>query len=75
MTDAAAESNQTAYVAVGTWHEYLLTGDRAFLATMWPVVRRAIGFISFLNQYGPALIERLDEELPLDLGHHWIVTI
>ena len=36
---------------------------------------RAIGFISFLNQYGPALIERLDDELPLDLGHHWIVTI
>ena len=36
---------------------------------------RAIGFIWFLNQYGPALIERLDEELPLDLGRHWIVTI
>ena len=45
VTDAAAESNQTAYVAVGTWHEYLLTGDRAFLAAMWPVVRRAIGFV------------------------------
>ena len=27
VTDAAAESNQTAYVAVGVWHEYLLTGD------------------------------------------------
>ena len=36
---------------------------------------RTIGFISFLNQYGPALVERLDEELPLDLGRHWIVTI
>ena len=36
---------------------------------------RTIGFVSFLNQYGPALVERLDEELPLDLGHHWIVTI
>jgi bacillithiol synthase len=36
---------------------------------------RTIGFVSFLNQYGPALIGRLDEELPLDLGHHWIVTI
>ena len=45
VTDAAAESNQTAYVAVGTWHEYLLTADRAFLDTMWPVVRRAIGFV------------------------------
>ncbi len=45
VTDAAAESNQTAYVAVGTWHEFQLTGDTAFLAQMWPVVRRAIGFV------------------------------
>jgi bacillithiol biosynthesis cysteine-adding enzyme BshC len=36
---------------------------------------RAIGFISFMNQYGPALVDRLDEELPLDIGRHWIVTI
>jgi len=36
---------------------------------------RTIGFVWFLNQYGPALVERLDEELPLDLGHHWIVTV
>ena len=36
---------------------------------------RTIGFVSFLNQYGPALIGRLSEELPLDLGRHWIVSI
>ena len=36
---------------------------------------RTIGFLSFLNQYGPAVVDRLDEELPLDLGRHWIVTI
>jgi bacillithiol biosynthesis cysteine-adding enzyme BshC len=36
---------------------------------------RTVSFLSFLNQYGPALVERLDEELPLDLGRHWIVTI
>ena len=36
---------------------------------------RTIGFVSFLNQYGPALVERLDEALPLDMGRHWIVTI
>jgi bacillithiol biosynthesis cysteine-adding enzyme BshC len=36
---------------------------------------RAIGFVSFLNQYGPALIDRLFDELPLDLGSHWIVSI
>jgi bacillithiol synthase len=36
---------------------------------------RTIGFVSFLNQYGPALVDRLDEELPLDLGRHWIVIV
>lgn len=36
---------------------------------------RTVGFVSFLNQYGPALVARLEEELPLDMGHHWIVTI
>ena len=36
---------------------------------------RTIGFLSFLNQYGPALIDRLEHELPLDPGHHWIVSI
>ena len=36
---------------------------------------RTIGFVSFLSQYGPALVDRLDEELPLDLGRHWIVAI
>ncbi|MGC4084079.1 MAG: bacillithiol biosynthesis cysteine-adding enzyme BshC [Vicinamibacterales bacterium] len=36
---------------------------------------RTIGFVSFLNQYGPALVDRLEEELPLGMGHHWVVTI
>jgi bacillithiol synthase len=36
---------------------------------------RTVGFVSFVNQYGPALIDRLNEELPLDMGRHWIVTI
>jgi bacillithiol biosynthesis cysteine-adding enzyme BshC len=36
---------------------------------------RTISFVSFLNQYGPALVDRLTDGLPLDLGRHWIVTI
>jgi bacillithiol biosynthesis cysteine-adding enzyme BshC len=36
---------------------------------------RTIGFVSLLNQYGPALIDRLHEELPLDIGHHWVIAI
>jgi len=45
ITDAAAESNQVAYVAVGVWHELQVTGDEAFAAAMWPVVRKAIEFV------------------------------
>jgi bacillithiol biosynthesis cysteine-adding enzyme BshC len=36
---------------------------------------RTVGFVSFLARYGPSLADRLDEELPLDLGHHWVFTI
>ncbi len=36
---------------------------------------RTIAFISFLNQYGPALVDRLMQELPLDVGHHWVVAV
>ncbi|HTM02694.1 MAG TPA: bacillithiol biosynthesis cysteine-adding enzyme BshC [Vicinamibacterales bacterium] len=36
---------------------------------------REIGFISFLNKYGPALIDRLGDELPLDMGQHWVLSI
>jgi hypothetical protein len=44
VTDSAAESNQVAYVAVGTWHEFQVTGDTDFVGQMWPAVRRAIEF-------------------------------
>jgi bacillithiol biosynthesis cysteine-adding enzyme BshC len=36
---------------------------------------RTLGCVFFLNRYGPALIDRLLEELPLDLGYHWVITI
>lgn len=36
---------------------------------------RAIGGVSFLNRYGPALVTRLVEELPVEGGQHWVVTI
>ncbi|MGH3156366.1 MAG: prenyltransferase, partial [Streptosporangiaceae bacterium] len=45
VADAAAESNQVAYPAVGVWHELQVTGDEAFAAAMWPVVRRAIAWV------------------------------
>ena len=38
---------------------------------------RAIGFITLLNRYGPALIEILEQELPEDpaeASQHWVLT-
>jgi uncharacterized protein YllA (UPF0747 family) len=36
---------------------------------------REIAFIYFLNKYGPALIDRLSDELPLEMGQHWVITV
>jgi bacillithiol synthase len=36
---------------------------------------RSIGGVSLLNRYGPALIAELANDLPLDSGHHWILTV
>lgn len=36
---------------------------------------RTLAVVFFLNRYGPALVDRLLEQLPLDLGQHWIMTI
>jgi len=35
---------------------------------------RAVGFVYFLNKYGPTLVDRLFEEMPLDMGVHWVIT-
>src|SRR5690242_4537761 len=34
VTDPAAESHHAAYVAVGAWHEYLVTGDERHALAM-----------------------------------------
>jgi GH15 family glucan-1,4-alpha-glucosidase len=39
------DANVTAYVATGTWHHFLATGDTGFLEAMWPVVEAAVGFV------------------------------
>ena len=45
VEEATLDANVTAYVATGVWHHFLVTGDAGFLATMWPVVERAMGFV------------------------------
>jgi bacillithiol biosynthesis cysteine-adding enzyme BshC len=36
---------------------------------------RTLGVVFFLNRYGPALVDRLLEELPLEMGQHWVLTL
>lgn len=36
---------------------------------------RTIGFVYFLNKYGPTLVDRLGDELTLEMGNHWVITI
>ncbi|MGH9174468.1 MAG: bacillithiol biosynthesis cysteine-adding enzyme BshC [Vicinamibacterales bacterium] len=36
---------------------------------------REIGCVWFANRYGPALVERLLDDLPLNMGHHWVLAI
>ncbi|MGH9257542.1 MAG: bacillithiol biosynthesis cysteine-adding enzyme BshC [Vicinamibacterales bacterium] len=36
---------------------------------------RAVGFVYFLNKYGPGLVDRLMDDLPLEQGTHWVMTI
>ena len=36
---------------------------------------RTLAVIYFVNRYGPGLIDLLLEELPIDPGHHWLITL
>ncbi len=45
VEDPKVDTNCCAYVATGVWHRYLLTGDRGFAATMWPVVAAALDYV------------------------------
>jgi hypothetical protein len=50
IEDANSDSNFCAYIATGVWHHVLVTGDRRFAETMWPVVSRAIDFVISLQR-------------------------
>jgi hypothetical protein len=45
VEDPAAETNMSAYLAVGLWHHWLVRRDEAFLRRCWPAVRRALDFV------------------------------
>jgi hypothetical protein len=45
VVDQRIDTNVCAYIAVGTWHHYLVTGDLGFLEWMWKVLDRAVAFV------------------------------
>jgi bacillithiol synthase len=36
---------------------------------------RTLGVVYFLNKYGPGLVDLLCDELPIDPGKHWLITL
>ena len=45
IEDPNIDSNFCAYIAVGVWHHYQITGDTRFLNRMWPVVWSAMELV------------------------------
>jgi hypothetical protein len=55
VRDASVDTNQCAYLAVGIWQHWLVTGDGALVAAMWPAVRAAVDFVVDLQRLDGAL--------------------
>ena len=36
---------------------------------------RTLTIVFFVNRYGPALVNTLLAELPLEIGRHWVLTM
>ncbi|MFC6285101.1 prenyltransferase [Nocardioides sp. GCM10027113] len=45
VEDASGETNMAAYLAVGTWHHWLLRRDASVVERHWPSVRRALDWV------------------------------
>ncbi|WP_420847595.1 prenyltransferase [Natronosporangium hydrolyticum] len=52
VTDPVRDANFTAYLGVGMWHHYLSTGDRRWLARLWPTLGAAVEFVLGLQASG-----------------------
>ena len=69
------DANVIAYIAAGVWHHWLLTGDRGFLETLWPVVDAAVGFVleplvDLEEGHDAATEQRLRHRLAVGLAVH-----
>ena len=55
VTDGTLDANFVAYIAAGTLHHFLSTGDDRFLLRMWPTVERAMDFVLGLQMTSGAI--------------------
>jgi hypothetical protein len=46
VEDGGADTNFTAYLAVGVWHHWLVTGSERFVHRAWGPVHRALDFVA-----------------------------
>ncbi len=46
VEDPGAETNMSAYLAVGVWHHWLVRRDPSFVRRLWPAVQRALDFVT-----------------------------
>ena len=61
------ETNFAAYISVGIWHFYLVTKDKDFLEEYFPVIDKAMEFVtSMQTQYGDVLWALNEEGSKLD---------
>jgi hypothetical protein len=49
VEDGSGETNMSAYLAVGLWHHWLVRRDAAFVAELWPTVRRGLDWVVSLQ--------------------------
>jgi hypothetical protein len=68
IADATAETNHAAYLAVGSWHHFLCTGDEDFLARMWPAITRALNFVTGCQAAGGQICWAAGDEVALLTG-------
>ena len=50
--DRTRDSNMTSYLAVGLFHDYLITGDAEYLEEMWPVMAGGVEYALSLQAPG-----------------------
>ncbi|MBL0716014.1 MAG: phenyltransferase domain-containing protein [Desulfosarcina sp.] len=64
--DRTRDSNLTAYIAVGLYHYYRVTGDEDFIVALWPTMARAMDFAVGLQTAEGSICWALDPDGKVD---------